>query len=712
MRARIAAFLTAQIAAQSLRWRLWAPVAFGGGCAVYFALKAEPPLWPLMIVAAVASAAWLAARRLGVRRGVSLALLMLACFALGLAGAKLRTLAVAAPIAPALSEPVVIEGWVVDVDSPGAAGPRVVVAPVRIRGLAPEDTPVRLRATVRGAIPEPGQAIRLFAILNPPPAPAAPGAYDFGRNAFFQRMGGVAFALGETRTADLEPPPWRLRAVMAVNGARFDLAKRIVARQGERAGGVAAAMTTGHEAWLDPDEVEVMRDSGLAHILSISGLHMAVVGGFAFFLVRLLVACWPWLALRAPGKKIAAVAGLLAVGTYLIVSGSPPPAERAAITASIAFLAVLLDRQAITMHALAVAAFVVLMLQPEAIVTPGFQMSFAATAALVALVEAWPHRPREISAPWPILAVQRAGAWVGAAILASLVAGAATGPFAMQHFNRTALYGLAANLATAPVSDFLIMPALALGALLEPLGLGAPFLWAAAQGIELMLAVGERVAALPGAVQTVASAPAAALPIAFLGVLVCCLWRGPLRWLGLPLACAVLIWPRPPAPDLWIGDGGTQAAFVRERTAVVVRPGVRQFAVDVWSRRRGLTAEARPQDGWTCTRFACAPAAPEAGPLAVWWGRREPSRDQLEALCRAAPVVSVRAPVRALPAACERRLVLDGVDYARGGAVELWREGPPASNRWRALWVADVRGERPWSRYGDAEAAGISGSGG
>jgi competence protein ComEC len=697
---RIAGFLRAQIKAQTLRWRLWTPVAFGAGCATYFAFKAEPPLWPLLAFAGLASLAWLMGRRLHAARVVSLCLLMLACFALGMAAAKLRTDAVSAPIAPAMDGPTVIEGWVVDVDSPGAAGPRIIVAPVRIRGLEPEQTPVRIRATVKGVAPEPGEAVRLFAILNPPPAPASPGAYDFGRTAFFQRIGGVAFALGETRTAVLSEAPWRLRLVMWVNAMRFDLAQRIVARQGERAGGVAAAMTTGHEAWLDPAEVDVMRDSGLAHILSISGLHMAVVGGFAFFLVRLLIAAWPWLALRVPGKKAAAVAGLLAVGTYLVVSGAPPPAERAAVTASIAFLAVLLDRQAITMHALAVAALVVLLLQPEAIVTPGFQMSFAATAALVALVEAWPHRPREISTPWPILMVQRTGAWVGAAVLASLVAGAATGPFAMQHFNRSAMYGLAANLATAPLSDFLIMPALALGALLEPIGLGTPFLWLAARGIDLMLAIGERVAGLPGAVRTIASAPDIVLPIAFLGVLFCCLWRGPLRWLGLPLACAVLIWPRDPAPDLWIGDAGTQAAFVQDRQAVIVRPGVRQFAVDVWTRRRGLQAVDRPAERWTCGRFSCAPET--SGPVALWWGRRAPSAEQLDALCRSAPVVSVRGELAALPPSCEGRLVLDGLDYARGGAVELKREGPAAANRWRALWVSDVRGDRPWSRFGDA----------
>lgn len=398
-----------------------------------------------------------------------------------------------------------------------------------------------------------------------------------------------------------------------------------------------------------------------------------------------------------PGKKVAAWAGLIATGVYLVVSGAPPPAERAAITASIAFLAVLLDRQAITMHALAVAAFVVLLLQPEAIVTPGFQMSFAATAALVALVEAWPRRPREISAPWPILLVQRMGAWVGAAVLASLVAGAATAPFAMQHFNRTAMYGLAANLATAPASDFLIMPALALGALLEPIGLGAPFLWLAGRGIELMLAIGEWTAGLPGAVRTVASAPDFVLPIAFMGVLFCCLWRGPLRWLGLPFACAVMLWPRTPAPDVWIGDGGTQAAFLQESQAIVARPGVRQFAVDVWSRRRGLQVVERPEEGWVCTRFGCAPQSEAAGPVALWWGRRAPSDEQMAGMCETAEIVSVRATVAGLPGACEGRLVLDSVDFARGGAVELWREGAG----WRAGWTAEGRGDRPWSRYGD-----------
>lgn len=682
--------------AQTDRWRLWAPVAFGGGCGLYFVLKTEPPLWPLMLAALVSAAIWWSVRRYGPGRSLSVPLMLLTCFLAGLAVTKMRSDNVAAPIAPATGDPVVVEGWVLDVDSPGARGARIIMAPVRVQGLAPEDTPMRLRVTVRGETPRPGDAVSVFAILNPPPGPAAPGAYDYGRTAWFQSMGGVGFELGQTRWIDLPPPPRSLRIRMAVNQFRFGLAERLVERLGPRVGGVAAAMTTGHESWIAQETYDTMRDSGLIHILSISGLHMAIVGGFVFFAVRFGIALWPWLVLRVPGKKVAAWAGWIAVAAYLIISGAPPPAERAAITASVAFLAIILDRPAISMNALAVAAFAVLLLQPEAIVTPGFQMSFAATAALVALAESWPRRPREIKVPLPILIVQRAGTWVGLAILASFVAGMATGPFAMQHFNRTAVYGLLANMISSPIADFLMMPMLALGVLLQPLGLGGPFLTVAGWGIEAIMAVGAWISTLPGAVIHTASAPVIALPVAFIGILMLCLWRGRLRWLGLPLACAVLVWPRHPTPDLWIADAGTNGAIVTGDDALIIRK-VGAFSRDVWSGRRGLTLVERPAEGWICGRVHCAPDAP--GPLALWWGRAAPDEAQLAALCQSAEVVSVRVELRTLPQACADRLVLDGRDYATGGSVELWR----TEAGWRALWSTTERGARPWNRLGDPD---------
>jgi competence protein ComEC len=234
---------------------------------------------------------------------------------------------------------------------------------------------------------------------------------------------------------------------MAVNAFRWRLASRIVAPWASREGGIAAAMVTGHEAWITqrPDRRHARLRPG-PHPVDLRPAHghcrrLPVRPGAAG-----LIAAWPWAALRIPGKKLAALAGLAAVATYLVLSGAPPPAERAAITATVAFAAILVDRQAISLHGLALAALIILLVQPESAGAPGFQMSFAATAALVALAEAWPRPVREISAPWPIRAVQGFAAWLAVSIGASLVAGLATGPFAMQHFNRVAVWGLPANL--------------------------------------------------------------------------------------------------------------------------------------------------------------------------------------------------------------------------------------------------------------------------
>jgi competence protein ComEC len=271
-----------------------------------------------------------------------------------------RAIRTAAPIAPVNERAVRVDGFVVDVLSPGATGARILLAPARIDGLAPEATPTRLRVTIDPrAVPGPGAEVRLMARLNPPPPPVSPGSYDFARDAWFDAIGGAAFAQGEMQFVELAPPPWRLKWTMAVNAARWSLARRIVEQMGVADGGLGAAMITGHEAWIPADQTESLRTAGLAHIVSISGLHMAIVGGFVFGLARLAIAAWPWAALRLPGKKIAAVAGILAIDSYLVLAGAPPPAMRAAITAWVAFGAILVERRPISLHALAVAALAI-----------------------------------------------------------------------------------------------------------------------------------------------------------------------------------------------------------------------------------------------------------------------------------------------------------------------------------------------------------------
>ena len=289
-----------------------------------------------------------------------------------------------------------------------------------------------------------------------------------------------------------------------------------------------------------------------------------------------------------------------------------------------------------------------------------------------------------------------------AACAASLVAGMETGHVAMQHFNRTAVWGLFANLAVEPLSSFVIMPFLFVGAVLEVVaGVGAWALAVAGWGVDRMLEVGRFFAALPGEVQLVPSAPQAALVIAFLGILFACLWRGWGRLLGAPFALAVLIWPRAPAPDIWIATDGS-AAVVREgREAVALRDDAKAFAVDIWTRRRGLTLqESSGAAPYSCGRNQCIPGVAPPLKLATWWGKKPPEPDKLTLFCRTADVVSVRAPIRVLPSPCRGKLVLDGVDFARGGSVELWRR----NGRWVGRWATPLRGQRPWTANPSAPA--------
>ncbi len=393
-----------------------------------------------------------------------------------------------------------------------------MIAPARIGDWPAAATPIRVHVTLRGGyLPGPGEPISLLAVINAPPTPASPGSYDFARDSFFQSVGGVGFALGPAQTwAAPVAAPWRLRMTMRINALRWELTRRIVDTLGVRTGGLAAAMTTGHDAFIP----------------------------------------------NALGAVVA----------YLVLSGAPPPAERSAVTAAVAFGAMLVDRQAISLHALALAAMGILLLQPEAVTQPGFQMSFAATAALVALAEVWPHPVTEINTPWPIPIVHGLWTWTLAGAAASFVAGLATGPFAMQDFNRVSTWGLISNMVTEPISGFLMMPGLALGAVLTPFGLGEWPLQVAGFAIGLMNNVAHIAATAPYAQINVASGPAWSLPASFLGLLWLCLWKGRLRWLGLPLALAVNLAPKPTTPDAWASADGSAIAVRAAKTAVLFRP--------------------------------------------------------------------------------------------------------------------------------------------
>jgi len=617
-----ARFLAA-LRGQGGRWGLWLPVAFAGGIVAYFALPREPP-WEAVAVLAVA-ALWLTA--LAARKGrVSLSLIV--AFALfGAVVAKVRTETVSTRMLSAPAS-VTLTGRVERVEGREGSAQRLTVAVGSIEGIRKGVRPDLVRLTVRGAETGslPGDHIRVRARLLPPPEPVMPGAYDFARAAWFDGLGATGFSYGAPE--QIAGPPAGLSARFAawLARARIAIAERVYAVLPGRAGTFAVALMTGERADLPDDVVEDLRISGLAHLLAISGLHMMLVAGGVFWGVRALLALSPALAGAWPIKKWAAGTALAAAAVYLALSGAGIATQRAFIMVVIMFAAILLDRTAITMRNVALAALAILLVQPESVLSASFQMSFMAVAGLVAFYEAvrdWrAGRDRDHGGGTVHQALRGTGLYAAGVVVTTLVAGAATAPVAAWHFQRVAAYSLLANAAALPLVSLLVMPSLLLALLLMPFGLEVWPLKVAGWGLDAVIAVAHRVSSLDGASRIVPAAPGLALVLAVFGMLWLCLWRGWVRALGLvavllavPLAAA-----RVP-PDVLIEREGRNVAIRNgdgELAVMTARAG--RYSAERWLRADGdaaTVADAARRPGFSCDRFACIAQLERGRELAV-----------------------------------------------------------------------------------------------
>lgn len=575
--------LIALIEAQRPAFALWLPVLFGLGIALYFALPVEPGGWMLAALGVVLVLLAAAIRPAGQVARVALLLLLLP--GLGLEVVALHARSVAAPV---LAYPVVatVSGRVIGLDRSASDRPRVLLDRVAITGMDPDRVPARVRVSVDPATPisllQPGLRLMTEARLTPPPAPSEPGAFDYRRQAWFERLGAVGYARGpvvETEGSDAGSfSQLAFRARMA--------ASRHIQQQVPNQGGAfAAAILTGDRSGIDRSVEDALRVSSLYHIVSISGLHMSLLAAAVFGLIRSGLALVPPLALRWPLKKIAAAVALVAGLAYLVVSGLDVPAQRSYVMTATVLVAVLLDRPALTMRAVALAGFVVLVFAPESSVQPGFQMSFAATVALIAAFEGLRSR-----AWWKT--VQTAPGWrypkpvVGLA-MTSLVAGLATGPIAAFHFNTMTQYGLVANLLAMPAMGLVVMPAAVIGVIAAPFGLDWLPFRLAGLGMDYVIAVARLVASFGGAVTGVPAGPPASLALLVLGGIVFVLWIGRGRWAGLGLAGVGLVfWAAHARPDVVIADDGRLFGFRTAAGRVLSGTG-NGFAAEAWLREDG-----------------------------------------------------------------------------------------------------------------------------
>ena len=649
---------------------LWLPICLGAGIGLYFALPREPSVAELWGLAALAGGLVVISAAMGeAARPIAWAV---ALVAFGCLWAALRAAWVAAPVLEGRYYGA-IEGRVVAVDRSASGKPRLTLDRVVLERRGPDRTPARVRLSMHGAdqpVPRPGARVILTGHLAPPGGPVEPGGYDFQRAAWFDRLG----AVGYTRTPVLLIEPAR---DLWLDRLRAQISRTLQAAMPGETGAVAAAITVGDRSGLDPASVEALRVTNLAHLLAISGLHMGLLTGVVFGALRLGLAFWPHAALHWPTRKIAAGGALLAGAAYLALSGAAVATERAFIMAAVVLGAVLLDRRAITLRAVAVAATLVLLWRPEALTGPGFQMSFAATTALVAAFGVLRGEP------WTR---GRAFRIAGGLILSSLVAGLATAPFAAAHFNRIAHYGLVANLASVPVMSFVVMPAAVAAALLAPLGLAGPALWLMDRGLAWILAVAREIATWPGAQSHVPAPGPWVLPLLALGALWALAWQGRARWGGLVVAVAAgVMWAAAERPAALVAESGRLIGVATPKGRALSKPRGDGFAARVWLENDGTAAtqeEAAARPGFETV--VGLRGVPDLG----IWIVEEPA-DLSPELCDAATLLVSADEIVGVP--CPP--LYDAPRLGRTGslAVIAGRDGP------RVVTAREVTGDRFWN---------------
>ena len=662
---------------------LWLPVAFAAGIAAWFLLPWAPQrlaaavlLTGLAGAAALVRARWL----------VVAALLALA----GMGVSEWRSARVAHPILTQ-REVAVFNGLIEAIEARADRDQvRLVIAPDAAAGLPP-----RIRVTLRGDLPvgiAPGARIHLRAMLSPPAAAAVPGGYEFARRAWFAGIGATGFPLGAPVV--IAPAPAPSGAIAWIDDSRAGLSRRIMAAVPGEAGAISAAFVTGDQGAIPLETAQAMRDSGLAHLLSISGLHIAVVVGGTIFLVRRSLSLVPYVALRWPVKSIAVAAAALVGIAYTLLAGGEVPTVRTILATLIVLIGMVIGREAFSLRLLAAAAFIILAFRPEALLGPSFQLSFAAVISIVALYESRLGRALTTAQEGEGRG-HRLGRHLVSLVVSGIVAELALSSIGLFHFNRAGLYGVIANLVAIPWSSFVIMPLLVLALVADAIGLGGLVWPLVGWSMAWLIRLAETAAGLPGAVVRLPAMPMAAYALIVAGGLWLTLWRTRLRWWGAGVAALGLVLAlaaRP--PDLLVsGDGRHAAVLLEDGRLAFLRPRTGDFLRQMWGNAVASDGDAAFADmpGMACSADACISDIHRAGRkwrLLATLSRDYVDRASFEPACAAADIV---VSDRRMPPWCRPRwLKLDRTALGQTGALAIWLRSGQIET------VHDNIGDHPW----------------
>ncbi len=663
----------------------WLPVFLGIGIILYFLAHREPALAPSLIATALFGGAGLLARR---RPGVLAGCFAIAAVFAGFAAATWRTARVVEPVL-ARAHLGKFTGFV-EVLEQREKGVRIVLLLTDLPGIAAAERPRRVRVTTQATGLRPGEHIAATGRLLPPPGPARPGGYDFARDAFFRGIGAVGSISGEVeRVAPPGRPPPGLDSVAALDQARNALTERIATIGGGQAGAMAAALVTGKRGLITQDSNDALRAAGIYHIVSISGLHMVLAAGTIFWLVRAILALSQSLALTWPVKKLAALAAMLGASAYCVFSGAEVATVRSLIMTLSMLGAILVDRPALSMRNLALAAIIVLLREPEALLGPSFQMSFGAVAALIAFAERWQERPPDAAGaawPWPLRPL-----WLSAVgiLTTTMIATAATAPFGVYHFQTFSPFGLLGNALALPFISLMVMPAAVFGVLAYPFGLDWPAWALMGWACALVLDLAHWVARFERSTIVLPAFGPAALIGFSLALLWLALWTTALRFLALlPFIGGLALAAHPSRPDIMIERDGSGVLVRGESGRLVLAGKPSRFVLLQWLHADGDARspdDAALREGAACDARGCVIRLKDGRSVAY-------ARDRIALIedCQRADLV-VTPLFWSAP--CAARLIDRGA-LMRDGATAYRTAG----GGWRAFTAEEATRLRPWTR--------------
>lgn len=584
------------------RWFLWVPVFFGIGVGVYFSLTFE--LNPRLTIAATLIALLVCVFSYFKNSKLYFPICCITLIFLGFATAQYRTHSLDTLILSQEIGPRFVKGIIENVEFKENAL-RVTLYDLSFEKWKKDRNitfPNKIRITIRGKlIPKdpmwPGEEIYLPVVLIPPSPPVMPGAYNFRQRAYFQGIGGVGYATKSPQVTETIPET-------SIAKIRQNLTTTFRTKIQGSAGGIAAALVTGDRTGIPDDLRQSFADSGLAHILAISGLHLSIIAGLMFFIFRRLFCFIPYLALNLPIKKWAAFISILATFGYLLICWGSVPALRAFLMTAIIMIGIIVDRTALSMRNVAFAAMVILVFYPEAMMGPSFQLSFAAVVGLIAAYE---------SNHGNLIVWRSNGVWWKTILLyvfgiaaTTFIASLATTPFCVHIFNRFTLHGIAANMIAIPLTTFWIMPAATLCVIATFFNMEDMFIPILSKGIELLIDIANTVSNWPGSVILVPQTSTSAFLLMLGGGLWICLWKKSWRWFGVvPIAASLASLAFNKPADIYINGEGKLIGINHSNGFLVTSTRTAKFASKMWAQKAGKSDILLVKDNLHCKDETC-----------------------------------------------------------------------------------------------------------